>query len=179
MRNTHRKMALSSLGTLIEVLASCQCSRFSCIGIRNSVETQKDCSIVPLPVFLGMVQWAETGLHAHILSWFKGHIRHRMQSTPADLGLVLLGAKLPILWHSKVQQGKSGKEIIPLDCRHEHHGCLWMPLSSCAVTGEKEALLEHSSAPPEADAWIPTLSVVWLRAAPGQGAQIWCVHRLY
>lgn len=73
------------------------------------------------------------------------------------------------------QQGpasKSGKEIIPLDCRHEHHGCLWMPLSSCAVTGEKEALLEHSSAPPDADAWIPTLSVVWLRAAPGQGAQI-------
>lgn len=53
------------------------------------------------------------------------------------------------------QQGpasKSGKEIIPLDCRHEYHGCLWMPLSSCAVTGEKEAVLEHSSASPDADA---------------------------
>lgn len=145
---------------------------------------QLHCTTNFLTAYLAMIQWAETLLHAHLLPWFQRTPQGQGYRAPwqTQAWSYCGWSCYPMTRHGPAS--KPGKEIISLHFRHEHHECLLIALSSCTVTGEKKALLEHRSSPSNADArnrlggFLPFL-FFWLRAGPGQGAQVWHVHHIY
>lgn len=153
------------------MLSSSWCSWFLCIGIFGSCWDPKGlfhCATNFLTVCLGVVQWAETVLHAHLLSWF--------QRTPqVQRHRSCWGG----CFYPQTQQGpagKPGKEIIPLDLRHDHHECLFMSLLHWAPvqSQKRKVLLDHRSIPPNADArnrldGFLSFLFFWLREHLGKG----------
>lgn len=189
MRNTRRKRALSILGTLIEVLASSWCSRFSCIGIWKSVGTQKDCSIVPPTswLYIWACQWAETGLHAHILSWFQR--THQAEDTehPRILRPGPTWGEVAILGHSKVQQvnlvRKSSHFIAGMKTTGVCgcHCCTELLCNHRRERGSPRAQLISPKCRCQKQAgWIPTLSVCLTEGSTcTRGSDLMCTSYVF